>query len=78
MRGKKTPQIPIFGLKVIQILVIRNIVKRISCIIYADNFDLRWNGHIAFTFNISSKKESKKAEVKSEYSKMSKSVKLGW
>ena len=41
MRGKKPPQIPIFGLKVIQILVIRNIVKRISCIIYADNFDLR-------------------------------------
>lgn len=73
-------QIPIFGLKVIQILVIRNIVTRISCIICANNFELRWNGHIAFTFNISSKKESKKAEntLRSEYSKMSKSVKLGW
>lgn len=63
MRGKKKPhKLPIFGLKVIRILVIRNTVKRISCIICANNFELRWNGHISFTFNISSKKENKEAE----------------
>lgn len=61
MRGKKPHKLPIFGLKVIRILVIRNTVKRMPCIICADNFELRWNGHISFPFNISSK-ENKEAE----------------
>lgn len=78
MREKKPHKLPIFGLKVIRILVIRNTVKRMPCIICADNFELRWNGHISFPFNISSKKENREAEgTQSEDGEMSKPVKFG-
>ena len=64
MRGKKNPTNYLYldwrWYRCYLLLV--NIIKTISCIICANKFELRWNGHISFTLNISSKKGNNKAE----------------
>lgn len=47
---------------------------RISCMICANNSELRWSGYISFK----NEDEREEGTIRNKYDKMSKSIKLGW